>query len=100
MALHESDAQRDGNLPHAAIEPLPAGGQPAASTAATPAPAQPSPPGREDFRCGEEVSLDDRCMRTETGTIVGITQCTATVETAACSPSQVPCRLLRHIVDV
>lgn len=100
VTLHETDARREWKLPYAAIEPPPAGAQPTASTAAPPTPAAPSQPGREDFRCGEKVSFEDRYMQTQIGTIVRINQRTATVETPDGPGWRVPFRLLRHVVDI
>ncbi|WP_157271398.1 hypothetical protein [Azohydromonas aeria] len=100
VTLHETDARREWKLPYAAIEPPPAGAQPTASTAAPPTPAALSQPGRDDFRCGEKVSFEDRYMQTQIGTIVRINQRSATVETADGPGWRVPFRLLRHVVDI
>ena len=41
----------------------------------------PVKPGREDFRCGEKVSFEDKYLQTQVGTVVRINQRTATVDT-------------------
>lgn len=100
VTLHETDARREWKLPYAAVEPPPGGGQPTTTTTTPPTAAALSQPGREDFRCGEKVSFEDRYMQTQIGTIVRINQRTATVETADGPGWRVPFRLLRHVVDI
>lgn len=95
--LHEEGSRREWKLPYAAIEP------PAATpTPSTQAPAAQTPPrpGRNDFRCGEKVSFEDRYLRTQLGTIVRINQRTATVDTGDGHSWRVGFGLLRHVLDV
>jgi hypothetical protein len=98
VTLHEQGSRREWKLPYAAIEPPP---PPAASMAAkpvdTPAPHRPS---RNDFRCGEKVTFEDRYLQPLVGTIVRINQRTATVDTGDGQSWRVGFALLRHVIDV
>jgi hypothetical protein len=98
VTLHEAGTRREWKLPYAAIEP------PAPTTAthppsqpATPAPARPS---RNDFRCGEKVTFEDRYLQTVVGTIVRINQRTATIDTGDGTSWRVGFALLRHVLDI
>ena len=95
--LHEEGSRREWKLPYAAIEP-------AATTQSRPAEAPTPPaapqPGRNDFRCGEKVSFEDRYLQTQVGTIVRINQRTATVDTGDAHSWRVGFSLLRHVLDV
>lgn len=95
--LHEEGSRREWKLPYAAIEP-PAGAstQPAEAPTPTPAPQ----PSRNDFRCGEKVSFEDRYLQTQVGNIVRINQRTATVDTGDGHSWRVGFALLRHVLDV
>ena len=68
------------------------------------APANSSPSeaaaNRNDFRCGEKVSFEDRYLQTQVGTIVRINQRTATIDTGDGHSWQVGFALLRHVLDV
>jgi hypothetical protein len=95
--LHEDGTRREWKLPYAAIEPP-------ASTAAQPQPqrAPPAPPrpARNDFRCGEKVSFEDKYLNTLVGTIVRINQRTATIDPGDGTSWRVGFGLLRHVLDI
>lgn len=97
VTLVDDRERREWNLPYAAIEP-PA---PSASTAAAPPPPpRPAHPTRNDFRCGEKVSFDDKYLHTRIGVITRINQRTATIDTDDGQNWRVGFALLRHVVDV
>jgi hypothetical protein len=97
VTLHEEGTRREWTLPYVAIEPP-------ASTAARPTvePAEPlvQRPGRNDFRCGDKVSFEDRYMATQVGEIVRINQRTATIDTGDGQSWRVSFGLLRHVLDI
>jgi hypothetical protein len=98
VTLHEDGTRREWKLPYAAIEPP-------TPTAATQAPSQPAKPAaprpsRNDFRCGERVSFEDRYLQTLVGTIVRINQRTATIDTGGGTNWRVGFGLLRHVLDI
>lgn len=97
VTLHEQGTRREWKLPYAAIEPPPASAASAAKPLDAPAPPRPS---RNDFRCGEKVSFDDRYLQPLVGTIVRINQRTATIDTGDGHSWRVGFALLRHVVDV
>lgn len=97
LTLHEEGTRREWKLPYAAIEP------PAAATSIKPIeppPPKPLRPTRNDFRCGEKVSFEDRYLQTQVGTIVRINQRTATIDTGDGTSWRVAFALLRHVLDV
>jgi len=95
--LHEEGSRREWKLPYAAIEPpVTAPTRPAEP----PKPPAPPRPGRNDFRCGEKVSFEDRYLQSQVGTIVRINQRTATVDTGDGHSWRVGFALLRHVLDV
>jgi hypothetical protein len=98
VTLHEEGTRREWKLPYAAVEPPLATPQPEAAAApATPPPIKAS---RNDFRCGEKVSFDDRYLQPQVGTVVRINQRTATVDTGNGHSWRVPFHMLRHVLDV
>ncbi|MCW5611778.1 MAG: hypothetical protein KIS83_14050 [Rubrivivax sp.] len=96
--LHEEGTRREWKLPYAAIEP-PAGTPPKATASPQPPPAPPQP-SRNDFRCGEKVSFEDRYLQILVGTIVRINQRTATIDTGDGHTWRVGFPLLRHVLDI
>jgi hypothetical protein len=101
VSVLEDGANRQWNLPYAAVEP-PTG-------AASPAQAAPPPPPphhaagraqRADFRSGDKVVFEDRLLQPQFGTIVRINRQTATVHTDDGKAWRVSFPLLRRIVDV
>ena len=60
VTLIEDSQRREWNLPCTAIEPPAA----SASTTTAPPPPRAAHPTRNDFRCGEKVSFDDKYLRT------------------------------------
>lgn len=99
----EDGANRQWNLPYAAVEP-PTG---AASPAQAASHAAPPPPHhaagraqRGDFRSGDKVVFEDRLLQTQFATIVRINRQTATVHTDDGKAWRVSFPLLRRIVDV
>jgi regulation of enolase protein 1 (concanavalin A-like superfamily) len=57
-------------------------------------------PGRDDFRCGEKVSFEDKYLQTQVGIVVRINQRTATVDTGDGHSWRVGFPLLRHVLDI
>ncbi|WP_238137079.1 hypothetical protein [Variovorax sp. JS1663] len=55
---------------------------------------------RDDFRCGEKVSFDDKYLQPHVGTVVRINQRTATVDTGNGHSWRVPFHMLRQVVDI
>lgn len=98
VTLHEEGTRREWKLPYAAVEPPLATPQPKATAAPATPPAIKAL--REDFRCGEKVSFDDRYLQPQVGTVVRINQRTATVDTGNGHSWRVPFHLLRHVLDV
>jgi hypothetical protein len=97
VVLHADDGtRREWKLPYAAIEP------PAPTPGGSPQRAEPAPahPSRNDFRCGEKVSFEDRYLQTQVGTIVRINQRTATIDTGDGTSWRVGFGLLRHVHDI
>jgi hypothetical protein len=94
LVLRENRTQRQLKLPYAAVEPPPSGA--AASSQAPPA----RRPCRDDFRCGEKVSFEDKHLNTVIGTIVRVNQRTATVDPGDGSTWRVGFAVLRHVVDI
>ena len=97
VTLHEDGTPREWKLPYAAIEPPAPPSAQAPSQPATPAAPRPS---RNDFRCGEKVSFEDRYLQTQVGTIVRINQRTATIDTDDGTNWRVGFGLLRHVLDI
>jgi len=100
VTLHEEGTRREWKLPYAAIEPPPASSQ--VETNVPPQPTTPPPPkpGRNDFRCGDKVSFEDRYMQPMVGEVVRINQRTASVDTGDGRNWRVPFALLRHVLDI
>jgi hypothetical protein len=98
VTLHEVGTRREWKLPYAAIEPPAPDASTAKAQAAAPLP--PPKPGRNDFRCGEKVSFEDRYLQTQVGTVVRINQRTASVDTGDGQTWRVPFALLRHVLDI
>ena len=98
VTLHEEGTRREWKLPYAAVEPPLATPQP--KSAAAPAAAPLIKASREDFRCGEKVSFDDRYLQPQVGIVVRINQHTATVDTGNGHSWRVPFHMLRHVLDV
>jgi len=83
---------------YAAIEP-----PEASAVRMKPEPAEPLAvplPQRGDFRCGEKVAFENRCLNTQVGTITRINQRSATIDTGNGHSWRVGFALLRHVVDV
>jgi hypothetical protein len=103
VSVLEDGANRQWNLPYAAVEPPTGAASPAqAATPATPPP-PPPPAGRAqrgDFRSGDKVVFEDRLLQPQFGTIVRINRQTATVHTDDGKAWRVSFPLLRRIVDV
>jgi hypothetical protein len=98
VTVHEVGTRREWKLPYAAIEPPAPDASTAKAQAAAPLP--PPKPGRNDFRCGEKVSFEDRYLQTQVGTVVRINQRTASVDTGDGQTWRVPFALLRHVLDI
>jgi hypothetical protein len=97
VTIHENSTRTAWAVPYAAIQPPPPGpAQPAA--AAEPPPAARAT--RNDFRCAEKVSFEDKYLNTVVGTIVRINQRTATIDPGDGTSWRVGFALLRHVVDV
>ena len=98
QATIQEDATRSAwSVPYAAIQPPAPGSSP---TADAPQPPQPPRPTRNDFRCGEKVSFEDKYLNTVVGTIVRINQRTATIDPGDGTSWRVGFALLRHVVDI
>lgn len=103
VSVLEDGANRQWNLPYAAVEPPTGAASPAqaASHAATPPPHDAaSRAQRGDFRSGDKVVFEDRLLQPQFGTIVRINRQTATVHTDDGKAWRVSFPLLRRIVDV
>ena len=97
VTIHEDGTRREWKLPYAAVEPpAPGAPKPQASSEPPPAPR----PARNDFRCGEKVSFEDKYLTTVVGTIVRINQRTATIDPGDGNTWRVGFALLRHVVDI
>jgi hypothetical protein len=95
----QEDATRSAwSVPYAAIQPPAPGSATAAADTAPPPP--PPRPTRNDFRCGEKVSFEDKYLNTVVGTIVRINQRTATIDPGDGTTWRVGFALLRHVVDI
>jgi len=100
VTLQDLSERREWKLPYAAIEPPePNPTARAQAAAAAPPPAAPRP-SRNDFRCGEKVSFEDKYLQTVVGTIVRINDRTATIDPGDGSKWRVGFALLRHVLDV
>ncbi|CAM5369323.1 hypothetical protein RLIN73S_02238 [Rhodanobacter lindaniclasticus] len=86
--VKEQQTRRTWALPYTALEPP----QPGARRAPEPEPAQMPRPSRNDFRCGEKVSFEDKYLNTVVGSIVRINQRTATVDPGDGTTWRVACR--------
>ena len=95
LTIQEDSTRSSWSMPYAAVEP---------PTAGTAKPAAPEPPParatRNDFRCGEKVSFEDKYLNTVVGTIVRINQRTATIDPGDGTSWRVGFALLRHVVDI
>jgi hypothetical protein len=101
VSVLEDGANRQWNLPYAAVEPPTGAASPA--QAATPPPPPHHAAGRAqraDFRSGDKVVFEDRLLQPQFGTIVRINRQTATVHTDDGKAWRVSFPLLRRIVDV
>ena len=96
--IHDFSERKEWKLPYPAIEPPAGASQPAQQPEPTER-LQAVKPGRNDFRCGEKVSFQDRYLQSQIGTIVRINQRTATVDCGTES-WRVPFAALRHVLDV
>jgi hypothetical protein len=98
VTLHEDGTRREWKLPYAAVEPPDPTSPPPKESAPT-APPQ-NMPSRDDFRCGEKVSFDDKYLQPQVGIVMRINQRTATVDTGNGHSWRVPFHLLRRVLDV
>ena len=100
----EDGANRQWNLPYAAIEPTTDGTNPApapvTAAAPTPTPRPVAQSKRDNFRSGDKVVFEDRLLQPHVGTIVRINRQTATIHTDDGKAWRVSFGLLRNIVDV
>jgi hypothetical protein len=96
VMVQEQQTRRTWALPYTALEPP----QPGARRAPEPEPAQMPRPSRNDFRCGEKVSFEDKYLNTVVGSIVRINQRTATVDPGDGTTWRVAFGLLRHVMDI
>jgi len=95
--IQESGTRSAWGVPYAAIQPpAPGPAQPAAAVE----PPAPSRATRNDFRCGERVSFEDKYLNPVVGTIVRINQRTATIDPGDGTSWRVGFALLRHVVDI
>jgi hypothetical protein len=96
VTLFDESTRNQWKLPYAAVE------MPDATKAPATKPPSPQPvkPGRNDFRCGEKVSFEDKYLLTQVGTIVRINQRTATIDAGDGGSWRVGFTLLRHVVDI
>ena len=99
VTLHEEGTRVEWKLPYTAVEPPQTTGSTAAKPLQPKAAAQ-LKPGRDDFRCGEKVSFEDKYLKTQVGTVVRINQRTATVDTGDGHSWRVGFPLLRHVLDI
>jgi hypothetical protein len=98
VELKELGAPRQWKLPYTAVEIIE--GSAAVAEPQAPPPVQPPRPTRNDFRCGDKVSFEDRYLQTQVGVIIRINQRTATVDTGDGGSWRVGFGLLRPVVDV
>lgn len=96
VTIQEDSTRSSWGVPYAAVEPPTAGATPPVE------PEQPPPvlATRNDFRCGEKVSFEDKHFNTVVGTIVRINQRTATIDPGDGTSWRVGFALLRHVVDI
>ena len=97
VTLHEEASRREWTLPDAAVEPPDSTGARPMARPVEPAPAR---PGRNDFRCGDKVTFEDRYLATRIGEVVRINQRTATIDTGDGHTWRVPFSMLRHVLDI
>jgi hypothetical protein len=101
VTLFEQGPRREWKLPYVAVEPSP----PSGAHVHTPQPPhesvpKPTAPGRNDFRCGDKVSFEDRYLQPQVGTITRINKQTATIDTGDGKSWRVSFPLLRHVLDI
>jgi hypothetical protein len=97
VTIQEEHTRRAWTLPYTAVDPP----QPNAQRAAAPEPPPLAPrASRNDFRCGEKVSFEDKYFNTVVGVIVRINQRTATIDPGDGTTWRVAFGLLRHVVDI
>jgi hypothetical protein len=97
LTIHEDGTRSSWAVPYTAVDPPTSG---TAGPAAPPeAPAAPHAT-RNDFRCGELVSFEDKYLNTVVGTIVRINQRTATIDAGDGANWRVGFGLLRHVLDI
>jgi hypothetical protein len=96
VTIQEDSTRSSWGVPYAAVEP------PTAGATRPTEPEQPPPvlATRNDFRCGEKVSFEDKHFNTVVGTIVRINQRTATIDPGDGTSWRVGFALLRHVVDI
>jgi len=96
VTVQEQQIRRTWALPYTALEPP----RPSTERPPEPEPVQMPRPGRNDFRCGEKVSFEDKYLNTVVGTVVRINQRTATVDPGDGTTWRVAFGLLRHVMDI
>jgi hypothetical protein len=97
VTIQESGTRSAWGVPYAAIQPPASGSAPPTAAAEPP---QAPRATRNDFRCGEKVSFEDKYLNTVVGTIVRINQRTATIDPGDGTSWRVGFALLRHVVDI
>lgn len=96
LTIHEDGTRSSWAVPYAAVEPPAPGSARPVAPEVSPAPRA----TRNDFRCGEKVSFEDKHFNTVVGTIVRINQRTATIDPGDGTSWRVGFALLRHVVDI
>ena len=97
VTLLDERTRSHWKLPYAAVEPP---GAPSTPPQTVPPSAPAVKPGRDDFRCGQKVSFEDKYLQTQIGTIVRINQRTATIDVGDGGSWRVGFTLLRHVIDI
>lgn len=97
--IHGIEQHYEWKLPYAAIEP-PAPGEDVLQRHQQERAAAPARPRKEDFKCGDKVTFEDRYAQPQVGIITRINQKTATIDTGNGSTWRVGFGLLRPMLDI
>lgn len=97
--IHGIEDRYEWKVPYAAIEPA-ATGEDVLSRHKQERAAAPARPRKEDFKCGDKVSFEDRYAQIQVGVITRINQKTATIDTGNGSSWRVGFGLLKPMLDI
>lgn len=93
VVLREEGTLREWTLPYAAVD-APKHATPPLMTSTSTAPPK-NLPTRDDFRCGERVSFNDKYLQPQVGIVMRINRRTATIDTGDGHSLRIPFHMLR-----